>query len=152
MNALGVKMPSQSLPADMIFATFYPNPPRGCPRVCMQAAPKLIYFDARGVIEPTRLLLAAAGVQYEDKRYKVDMTAKPPVWRLPSIVALSHARARVFSCCGRMRWSAASARHPRLPSRPCSCLMTAATLLFAVCPRVQLGQGVGSPGRQHGVS
>ena len=61
----------------------------------MQAAPKLIYFDARGVIEPTRLLLAAAGVQYEDKRYKVDMTAKPPVWCLPSIVAHTHARARV---------------------------------------------------------
>lgn len=45
----------------------------------MQAAPKLIYFDARGVIEPARLLLAAAGVKYEDIRYKVDMTTKPPV-------------------------------------------------------------------------
>jgi hypothetical protein len=116
----------------------------------MQAAPKLIYFDARGVIEPTRLLLAAAGVQYEDKRYKVDMTAKPPVWRLPSIVALAHARARVPRG-ARMRWSA-SACHPRLPSRPRSCLMATAMLSFAVCPRVQLGQGVGSPGRQHGVS
>ena len=40
--------------------------------------PTLTYFDARGVVEPTRLLLAAAGVSYEDKRYKVDMTTKPP--------------------------------------------------------------------------
>lgn len=40
--------------------------------------PKLIYFDARGVVEPTRILLAAAGVKYEDKRYTVDMTTKPP--------------------------------------------------------------------------
>ena len=45
----------------------------------MQSDPKLIYFDARGVVEPTRLLLAAAGVAYEDTRYKVDMTTKPPV-------------------------------------------------------------------------
>jgi len=29
-------------------------------------------------VEPTRLLLAAAGVEYEDKRYAVDMTTKPP--------------------------------------------------------------------------
>jgi len=42
------------------------------------ADPKLVYFDARGVVEPTRLLLAAAGVKYEDKRYAVDMTTKPP--------------------------------------------------------------------------
>jgi len=40
--------------------------------------PKLVYFDARGVVEPARLLLAAAGVNYEDKRYVVDMTTKPP--------------------------------------------------------------------------
>ena len=44
-----------------------------------QGDPKLIYFDARGVVEPTRLMLSALGVKYEDKRYKVDMTAKPPV-------------------------------------------------------------------------
>ena len=45
----------------------------------LQAEPKLTYFDARGVVEPTRLLLAAAGVKYQDKRYTVDMTTKPPV-------------------------------------------------------------------------
>ncbi len=32
--------------------------------------PKLLYFDARGVVEPARLLLAAAGVDYDDHRYK----------------------------------------------------------------------------------
>jgi len=48
-------------------------------RISAQGDPKLIYFDARGVVEPSRLLLAAAGVNYEDKRYIVDMSAKPPV-------------------------------------------------------------------------
>jgi len=50
----------------------------GATRVNMVATPKLTYFDARGVVEPTRLLLAAAGVEFEDKRYAVDMTTKPP--------------------------------------------------------------------------
>eukprot|EP00961_Rhodomonas_salina_P280544 3789508-Rhodomonas_salina.2 len=43
------------------------------------AVPKLVYFDARGVVEPIRLMLAAAGADYEDFRYKVDMSLKPPV-------------------------------------------------------------------------
>jgi hypothetical protein len=32
--------------------------------------PRLMYFDARGVVEPARLLFAAAGVDYDDHRYK----------------------------------------------------------------------------------
>ena len=32
--------------------------------------PKLLYFDARGAVEPARLLFAAAGVDYEDVRYR----------------------------------------------------------------------------------
>ena len=55
--------------------------------MCDQADPKLVYFDARGVVEPTRLLLAAAGVKYEDKRYAVDMTTKPPVLALACALA-----------------------------------------------------------------
>ena len=62
-----------------------------------QADPKLVYFDARGVVEPTRLLLAAAGVKYEDKRYAVDMTTKPPVWRWRVRSHISPAPAR--PCC-----------------------------------------------------
>ena len=34
---------------------------------------KLIYFNGRGVIENARILLAIAGVQYEDYRYPIDM-------------------------------------------------------------------------------
>ena len=29
---------------------------------------KLVYFDARGRVEPIRIVLAYAGVQYEDER------------------------------------------------------------------------------------
>jgi hypothetical protein len=32
--------------------------------------PKLLYFDGRGVVEPARLMFAAAGVEFEDVRYR----------------------------------------------------------------------------------
>jgi hypothetical protein len=44
---------------------------------------KLIYFNAKGVIEPTRMMLAVAGVQYEDFRYPID----PTTWAKPEFDA-----------------------------------------------------------------
>ena len=42
--------------------------------------PALKYFDARGVAETTRVMFAAAGVKFDDVRYKVQMTpGAPPV-------------------------------------------------------------------------
>ena len=72
---------------------------------CDQADPRLVYFDARGVVEPTRLLLAAAEVQYEDKRYAVDMTTKPPVWlcRVRSRSAPMRVLVRRVRCTGSSR-------------------------------------------------
>jgi len=32
---------------------------------------KLVYFDAKGVVEKTRYMLAAAGAEYEDFRYEI---------------------------------------------------------------------------------
>jgi len=50
-------------------------------------AMKLTYFNARGVIEPTRIMLAIAGVKYEDFRFPIDAAtyARPEFEVGPSV-------------------------------------------------------------------
>jgi hypothetical protein len=58
---------------------------------------KLQYFDAKGIIEPARILLALAGQEFEDGRFPIVFGTPVTRCDAKSVVTLSHGAAYHFN-------------------------------------------------------